>query len=224
MDRLRSAARGYDATLAEIREMEGFEHYLETTPYPELAAASAGGVAVIVNTSRYGCHALIVAAESDQARVVGLPDLDWDSAEDRARHLSQLLDNRRRGRDRPFPARERDRRALLDILGWLWDVIAAPVLDTLTDERDPARIWWCPTGPLVSLPLHAAGHYPRLRTEHRRTVTVLARTVSSYIPTLSSLRRARDFPRQNISASSPWQFRPWRSVRAFRRYRTLPPS
>lgn len=193
VDRLRGAARDYDAALAEIREMEGFEHYLETAPYPELAAASVDGAVVIVNISRYGCHAIIVAAESDRARVVDLPDLDLDSAEDRARHLSQLLDNRRRGRDRPFPARERDRRALLDILGWLWDVIAAPVLDTLTDQRDPARIWWCPTGPLVSLPLHAAGQYPRLRTEHQGAATMLARTVSSYIPTLSSLRRARGF-------------------------------
>ena len=49
----------------------------------------------------------------------------------------------------------------------------------------------------VSLPLHAAGDYPCHRTqEHRAGATVLDRTVSSYIPTLAALRRARDLPPQ----------------------------
>ena len=190
------AARDYDETLARIRQLDGFERYLEPTPYPDLAAATRGGAAVIVNASDFGCHAIIVTQEGERARVVDLPGLDHHKAEDQARGISRLLrDVRLVGR--PFPRREADRRELLDILGWLWDVIAAPVLDSLADclpaQAAPPRIWWCPTGPLVSLPLHAAGHYPRLRNGHGDGESVLARTVSSYIPTLTSLGRARGF-------------------------------
>ena len=67
--------------------------------------------------------------------------------------------------------RERDRRALLDVLDWLWDVIAASGSHRTRPYR-PARgggcqwprVWWCPTGPLTLLPIHAAGHHPRLGT------------------------------------------------------------
>jgi hypothetical protein len=198
VDRLRHAARDYDEALSQIHLLDGFEHYLEPTPYPELAAASAGGTVVIVNASRYGCHAIIVTPDSDRTRVLDLPGLNLDSAEEHASQMSRLLENLLRP-DPPFLSRDADRRAFLDILGWLWDVIAAPVLEVLTgpDRPGPPRIWWCPTGPLVSLPLHAAGHHPVLLSQHQRSRrevrTVLSQTVSSYIPTLTALRRARGF-------------------------------
>ena len=44
------------------------------------------------------------------------------------------------------------------------------------------RIWWCPTGPLSSLPLHAAGEYNNVVSE-----SVVDYVVSSYTPTISSL-------------------------------------
>jgi len=189
------AARDYDETLRRIRQLDGFEHYLEPTPYAELATATGGGAAVIVNASRYGCHAIIVTPDTERARVVDLPRLDLDAAEERASQMSRLLGNARQA-NRPFLSREADRRDLLDILSWLWEVISAPVLDSLADflpvQVALPRIWWCPTGPLVSLPLHAAGHHPRLRFGHDGEST-LARTVSSYIPTLTSLGRARGF-------------------------------
>jgi hypothetical protein len=153
-----------------------------------------GGAAVIVNVSEYGCHAIIVTADSEHARVVDLPGLDRDTVEVHAGLMSRLLRDMRSD-DRPFLDREVDRRALLNTLGWLYEVVAEPVLDSLA-ECLPAeglpRVWWCPTGRLVFLPLHAAGHYPRLGSgpaDH----SVLARTVSSYIPTLTSLGRARSF-------------------------------
>lgn len=190
-DVLARAARDYDETLGRIRRLDGFEHYLEPTPYADLAAAAKGGSAVIVNVSRYGCHAIIVTSGSDRATVVNLPLLDLDEANDRAAQMSQLLE-RLPLSDRPFPTRDADRRGLLDILSWLWDVVCAPVLDSLPAREAPPRIWWCPTGPLVSLPLHAAGHHPRLRSA-RDGESVITRTVSSYIPTLTSLSRARAF-------------------------------
>lgn len=208
------AARDYDETLRRIRQLDGFDHYLKPTPYPRLAAATSGGAAVIVNVSRYGCHAIMITADSERARVADLPGLDLSAAEGQARQISRLL-GRAPVADRPFPDREADRRELLDILSWLWEAVGAPVLDALADilpaGEAPPRIWWCPTGPMVSLPLHAAGHHPRFGSG-RDGDSVLARTVSSYIPTLTSLDRARRFaptgPTRQLTVATRGQSRP----------------
>ena len=109
--------------------------------------------------------------------------------------------------NQPFLSREKHRRAFLDILGWLWEVIAAPVLEAITGPvgQDPLRVWWCPTGPLVSLPLHAAGRHPVLLSEQRaaerRAQTVLSWTISSYVPTLAALAAPAASARRCRSAS-----------------------
>ena len=54
-------------------------------------------------------------------------------------------------------------------------------------ERDAKmpRIWWCPTGPLAFLPIHAAGVYNKGRSTPGQCLTDFV--VSSYIPTLNIL-------------------------------------
>ncbi|MBB5874129.1 tetratricopeptide (TPR) repeat protein [Allocatelliglobosispora scoriae] len=192
-DERRRYAREWDELIGEARQRPGFEHFLEPVPFDELRTAATGGPVVIVNASAYGCHALVVTAEHG-VRVTALPSLTLAEADERATALRGILD---RGiadttTARPLPAREADRHALLDLLEWLWDTIAAPVLDGLPPAAaDPARVWWCPTGPLTSLPLHAAGRHTR--TNSRPTAvadTVAGRVVSSYTPTLAALRRA----------------------------------
>ena len=87
----------------------------------------------------------------------------------------------RQGPDRAGGGGQKD---LLEVLAWLWDVVAAPVLEYLgyTAPLDPdtggRRVWWIPTGPLSALPVHAAGHHLA------GTDTVLDRVVSSYTPTV----------------------------------------
>ncbi|MFI7357583.1 CHAT domain-containing protein [Streptomyces avidinii] len=78
---------------------------------------------------------------------------------------------------------------------WLWDEIAGPVLDALGHTGPPVagaplpRLWWCPTGLLNLLPLHAAGHHRETSEEPPRTV--LDRVVPSYTPTVRALLTAR---------------------------------
>jgi len=92
---------------------------------------------------------------------------------------------------------ERDRdRALTAILAWLWDEITDPVLSAVGFVSTPGsgdswpRLWWCPTGPLTLLPLHAAGYYGEESSgAHARAV--MDRVVSSYTPTLRALLEAR---------------------------------
>src|SRR5882724_6777481 len=74
----------------------------------------------------------------------------------------------------------------------MWDGFAAKVLEHLGYTGEPTgpwpRVWWCPTGPLTLLPIHAAG-------DHRTPgAAVLDRVVSSYTPTLRALVEARSDP------------------------------
>lgn len=80
-------------------------------------------------------------------------------------------------------------RAVESTLAWLWEAITKPVLNALGHHGPPAdnepwpRLWWCPTGPLTVLPLHAAGVHG-----DGTGSSVLDRVVSSYTPTLRALR------------------------------------
>jgi len=197
VDVRRHAARNWDDILAQIRTIPGFEHFLAAIPYPELAAAAASGPVVIVNVSRYGGHALIVAAGTDHARVVNLPGLTLNGTADCANRMLEALANTA-DPQRTFREREKDSRAIQAVLDWLWEVIAEPVLADLGHTCTPEvgnpwpRVWWCATGPLTLMPLHAAGHHPRLRTGASDcTDCVLDRVISSYTPTLTALARAR---------------------------------
>ena len=54
-------------------------------------------------------------------------------------------------------------------------------------DEDLPHIWWCPTGPLTFLPLHAAGIYAAESDTETPRISILDYVVSSYIPSLSSL-------------------------------------
>jgi len=196
IDLRRRKAREWDQLLAETRALDGFEHFLAATPYSQLVAAAADGPVVIVNASQYGCHAMIVEAGRERPRVIGLPGLTQGSAVDQANKLLAALAGATAWRG--FRDWEKHRNAVLDVLDWLWDVIAEPVLTTLghagpsRDGEPRPRVWWCPTGPLTVLPIHAAGHHPRRRASSTGDRDrVLDRVTSSYTPTLTALSRSR---------------------------------
>ncbi|TEB31025.1 hypothetical protein FA13DRAFT_1589875, partial [Coprinellus micaceus] len=75
------------------------------------------------------------------------------------------------------------------ILRCLWTELVKPILDGLNITKgDPSsrkalpRIWWCPTGPVSFLPIHAAGIYSTTDSE-----CLLDYAVSSYTPTVTML-------------------------------------
>ncbi|MFI9150096.1 CHAT domain-containing protein [Streptomyces sp. NPDC053367] len=68
----------------------------------------------------------------------------------------------------------------------------APAGDRPADQVLP-RLWWCPVGDLVRLPLHAAGHHRDTGGHTPRTV--IDRVAPSYTPTLAALAHSlRDAP------------------------------
>ncbi|KAG8711760.1 hypothetical protein FRC11_001919, partial [Ceratobasidium sp. 423] len=86
-----------------------------------------------------------------------------------------------------------------DVLSILWVDVVKPILDFLGYKPNPPpeqlpHITWCTTGPLSSLPLHAAGIYSTPRD------CLSDYAVSSYVPSLTALLASSSTPLP-ISAS-----------------------
>ncbi|WP_433384820.1 CHAT domain-containing protein [Actinoplanes sp. CA-142083] len=91
-------------------------------------------------------------------------------------------------------ARDDVEKQLAEVTAWLWDAVVEPVWQALSRRPwpgDPAepRLWWCPTGLLTLLPLHAAGHHTADGVAAGKTL--LDRVVCSYTPTVRALAEAR---------------------------------
>ncbi|MEU4986285.1 CHAT domain-containing protein [Streptomyces sp. NPDC021969] len=216
-DRRVALAHEWDELVARVRRLgPRFASFLAPPRAQDLASAVGDGTAVLINVARE-CHALLVTASGVTAvPLPGLSATEI--AERAEKHLTalrrtdlaaqQVHHTQERARVRKVPATyqahhaaklemaeaqaELDR-TLLPQLAWLWDTVAEPVLraigsPTTAGAEARHRIWWCPTGLLSFLPLHAAGHHDR--SGH----TVLDRAVSSCVPTLRALARAAHSP------------------------------
>ncbi|MEU4466287.1 CHAT domain-containing protein [Streptomyces sp. NPDC024017] len=180
----RRLARAWDTLLDEIRRLPGFAHFLKPLPFADLSAATADGPMILVNVSRFRCDALVVTP--GRVHLVPLPGLTAPAAQRRTRDYLAALERL----DDPDTPTGPTQQAVLGTLEWLWDTVAAPVLDSdLARSWQGGRVWWCATGPLALLPLHAAGYHDP--DDEREDDAVLARVVSSYMPTLRGLLRAR---------------------------------
>jgi CHAT domain-containing protein len=167
----------------------------------DIRPAAAEGPVVAVVLSRFGCYALLVTAEDDEPGIVDLPALTVQAAQHKARQYLTAL-NQPGGRDREAHIQA--------TLYWLWETIAAPVFKELAlpagKGGEKPRLWWCPSGPLAVLPLHAASPRPGGSSASAEAVQPLV--VTSYTPTVRSLisaRKARDL--RNSSSISDGQER-----------------
>lgn len=210
VDRRLALAREWDKLLVEVRALPGFENFLRAPTYEDLRQAAVHGPVVTVNLSKWRCDALILTSAGVEA--VPLPELSLRDAERRLeRHLAALasfdqavadfeeadavlqrdhMDGDAIRQRRRAGARRREATLALDdeltsLVEWLWDVVVVVLLDKLptpgADGLRP-RVWWCPTGPLAFLPLHAAG---------RGNQWLHDMVVSSTTPTVRSLLDAR---------------------------------
>jgi tetratricopeptide (TPR) repeat protein len=178
--------------LGVIRSQAGFEKFMQRNPIGELLPAAGDGLVVLINVAKARSDALILS--STGVDVVPLPCLDFDTAVDQTNtFLPGLGDALDGGDDRT--RREVGETALSEVLGWLWDTVAGPVLDHLglTSKPNKDQPWvhvhWCPSGPLTFLPLHAAGHHETRFDQS--PATVIDRVISSTIPTVRALANAR---------------------------------
>lgn len=201
-------AQEREQILAAIRAVPGLERFRRPQSIDELRTVAEDGPVVILNASPYGCHAILVVPGSPKA--VPLRFTQREAADHAAkfiaatRQISQPLTN-------SDPADAGKRRAaqnsVVDTVAWLWRSVVRPTLDELgrilpafspsASTPDRPRLWWCPTGVLTFLPIHAAG----LHTTSTPDMPTAAcdRVISSYAPTLRSLLLARQRPPATIS-------------------------
>ena len=187
LSRQRDLSDQWNSILRDIREVPGRSAFFTTPPYSDLRIAAAEGPVIMVNVTAHRSDALIIRANDTPTLV----PLDENLSPTTIFILSSRLSNINSNRKMVLGGKSRHRTDAADkmpsILQTLWRDICGPVAAKLKGMGIPAnsRIWWCPTGDLCHLPLHAAGPH----STNEKNFSDLF--VSSYTPTLSSLINAR---------------------------------
>ncbi|KAF8119202.1 CHAT domain-containing protein [Boletus edulis] len=196
-DRYRALALERDKLLHEIQRLpsaSGFERFFPLKGFSQLRASAHSGPVVMLNAAESRCDALVVLADVDHVIHVPLPNFTFKQSI----HLLNLLRSLRHGRVLHIDERD-GKSAASDGVSWeyilahLWKCVVKPVLDALAFSTlgELSRIFWCPTGPFASLPIHAAGLYDTRYSQPGHKVFDFV--VSSYVPTLSILALSRNF-------------------------------
>ncbi|KZP06031.1 hypothetical protein FIBSPDRAFT_842501 [Athelia psychrophila] len=159
----------------QIRQLVGFEHFLNAVPFRELQAAASEGPVIIINVARRRSDIIILHQHDTPIFLpLSVDGEDREAAYHKIQGLSEVFFDTR---GKPGFS------AVLEhtILKTLEEVLVTPTIEMLEGlgVRKNARIWWCPTSALCALPIHAAGQIP-------------IKYVSSYTPTLSALISARN--------------------------------
>ncbi|MFE8911881.1 CHAT domain-containing protein [Streptomyces globisporus] len=205
--------REWRRVCARVRRTPGFEGFLLPPTPSEVGEATQGGTVVIVNVSTWRCDALVMTGGT--VELVALPGLSATDCLARANHYLMAVQGLQNAVQTLATARKeahvgagaaayqayhaaklaaKEARSAVEntlaaILVWLWDTVAGPVVEHVKpDGSSLPRLWWCPTGPLTMLPLHAAGH----PGDQGRSLP--DRAVSSYVPTLRALVNAHRSP------------------------------
>ncbi|KAJ7431997.1 CHAT domain-containing protein [Mycena galericulata] len=180
--RQRQLSEKWEELLKKIRDIAGFKDLLRPIPYCRLRAAACGGPVIAIILSTHRLDAVIVREHGSPIAIHLNSDVcSWNDMAIalRSKVTSRSSRTSSDSRWRAKPGYSTDR-----CLQQLWDTIVHPVAMALTNAGVPkmARIWWCPTSVLCSLPLHAArGTENGIRCLY----------ISSYTPSLGSLIAAR---------------------------------
>ena len=176
--------------VARIRQQDGFKDFLlpPLEPSKLQSYGAYGPVVMLFAQASTGC-ALVTS--KDSVFTMPLREYTTEACEKRFELLRQALDLVDYCQDQAGAAD-----LLYQVLTWLWESAAKPVLDRLgfVGSRDPPdglpRLWWITCDWVNRLPIHAAGdHLRRLRTNE--PCTVMDRVISSYSATLKGLMYSR---------------------------------
>ncbi|KAF5620227.1 hypothetical protein F52700_11547 [Fusarium sp. NRRL 52700] len=168
INRRHASAKEVTELAAEIRKLPGFEEFMLSHTEDEICGASERGPIVAINVRRLRCDALLVS--DGEVRSLKLPTITLEELQYRIK---------------PWTL------ATSQTLEWLWDTTISPILNMLGFTDPPTtkewpHVWWIPTGPLVQLPLHAAGYHKQHGSE-----AVLDRVISSYGSSIRNIIRGR---------------------------------
>ncbi|KAG6376816.1 hypothetical protein JVT61DRAFT_1842 [Boletus reticuloceps] len=189
-DTHRTLAIERDKLLQEIRRLPGFNRFLLQKDFSQLRASAHSGPVVVLNAAEHRCDALIVLANVDHVIHVPLPNFTFQRSTDLQGILKSFLRNALV--ERTGQIERWDHGTWESFLSPLWKCVVEPVMGALafSTPGELSRIFWCPTGPFVFLPIHAAGLYDAKYSAPGHKVFDFV--VSSYVPTLSILAPSRN--------------------------------
>ncbi|KAF7976369.1 hypothetical protein HWV62_6931 [Athelia sp. TMB] len=163
-----------DEVVKQIRQLNGFEHFLQAVPFSVLQNVAKEGPVIVVNVAPQRSDAIIIHQHG--APIILPLAADGQNRKEAYNVILELSKLLFKERENPGFSE------LLEnvILKQLGELLVSPILGQLKALGVPeqSRIWWCPTSALCALPIHAAGQLPN-------------KYISSYTPTLSALIGAR---------------------------------
>ncbi|KAJ3514919.1 hypothetical protein NMY22_g14591 [Coprinellus aureogranulatus] len=197
-------ARQWDDLLNAVRFIPGFESFLQPATCSSLIPhLPEEGPVIVINIDGDRCDALALLVELEEPLHIPLPDFSLAKAKEyRLALQAQLQSGDIRMREGEVEAGEElsgrafkrwkvspSRVGIHEVLEGLWSMVTRPILEALGYSKldissgvIPPRIWWCPTGIMSFLPIHAAGSYKGGALE-----SVLDYAVSSYTPTVGAI-------------------------------------
>jgi hypothetical protein len=176
------AQKQFDEVLGKIQSLPGLNYFPLSSFKSDLPMAAGNKPIVIVNVSQYRCGAFIVY--EGEVLQIDLP-------------LLRLIDIEKQTWN-PTPTTE--------LLAWLWDCIAEPILDKLGFTEYPGdgrwpRVCWILTGSLARFPIHAATS-SWWTSSNGSSDSVMDRVISSYSPSIRALGHCQQPPRRSQSTST----------------------
>ncbi|TEB29605.1 hypothetical protein FA13DRAFT_1775255 [Coprinellus micaceus] len=202
-------AREWDELLAKVRGAPGFKEFLRPLGCSTIMEyLPVSGAVVVINVHDGRCDAIALAAGSNAPIHIQLPNFTLQKAKRYRTILNIQLSShglRFRGEGAttedgacasgrvagPYRRVKVAEDGVCMLLHGLWEEVVKPILEAvgffnLKESNSSGgvlpRIWWCPTGPLSFLPLHAAGIYRGIQME-----SISDYVVSSYIPSVTAL-------------------------------------
>ncbi|WP_432573036.1 CHAT domain-containing protein [Kineococcus sp. SYSU DK005] len=178
----------------KIQSMPGFEHFPGMDMNGFIPTLRAGEAAIIVNICDIRSDAIILTPEgltSVQLATVASSEV--------SRLNSRFFSSLDVCGSGASSARERAQAesAIEEVLEWLWINLAEPVMAKLEERvgvQPDTHVYWCLSGLLSRLPIHAAGL--RQNSSGSRS-SVASRCVSSCVTSFSTWQRARALQRQD---------------------------
>jgi hypothetical protein len=147
----------WEGLLERVRQLPGFQHFLQPTPFNEIQCVAAGGHVIIINVSQFSVDALVFD-DAHPILHVPLSNIDRHKIYELATDILQQPVS-----TSATQLQRHTTRYLKPALRPIWNDILSPIFHKLhipidgTLDASQHCICWYPTGPLTFIPIHAAG-------------------------------------------------------------------
>ncbi|KAK0235635.1 CHAT domain-containing protein [Armillaria nabsnona] len=187
-------AEEWEDLVAQTHSLPGFTDFLKPKDSAYFTSCEFGGMVVLLNVYNRRCHAIVLGSNKGKLVVCPLKQMNEKLATTLQARLRATLQqsgrHSRNARASEAWSGHAEHDVMSNVLSVLWKTVVKPLFDFLdlkphdsSSESDPPRLWWCPTGLLSFLPLHAAGLFNT--AEHG--TKVYEYVASSYTPTVGIL-------------------------------------